>query len=976
MRRTPTVLAAALLLVSVALAAPASAQRDSLVVTTAWLAEHLQDANLVLLHVGDKAGYDTGHIPGARFVTLNDISVDTEALLLEMPPAEDLRRRLEGLGISDDSRVVVYYGRDWVSPATRVLFTLDHAGLGGRSSLLDGGMGAWMRDGREVTTTVPPPRTGRLSPLKTRPSVVDAAFVNAHLASPGFAIIDGRAAALYEGSQRGGTRGRPHRTGHIRGARNVPFTEITTENLLVRPADDLRRMFDAAGVRAGDTVVGYCHLGQQATAVLFAARTLGHPVLLYDGSFEHWSQHPEYPVDNPSPDGPLGRPLAIEDYYRLQTVGSPALSPDARWVTFTVSTRVEEDNSSQTATWLAPADASARPQRLQHYGRDVTGARWTDDDRIEYAVGAERWSVDPAGLNRPPLAVASPRAGAGGSGRGRGSLSGGDGLRSPDGRWAARLVDIPRPSRSAPLNSDFERRHDERFKGATFDWKDFQRDGQPFPAPNLRARPGQQIVVQAAGGGDARVLVDRDLRPTGLTWHPDGSRLVFLADPDWRDDLKYESPDLWMAGLDGTVTRLTDDGHVYSDASFSPDGRFLAYVRDPGTDLIIREKRNHGGPSDLYVRPVDGGQPVNVTAAWDLEPGATTWSPDSRFIYFTAATGGESHLFRVGVPSGPVEQVTTGERRLNGVSFDRAMTKMVYTVGLHEVPPEVYVADIDGKNERRLSDVHSALTSEIELSRALRLKWPSDDGTEIEGWLMFPHGYDPAKGPYPMIVFSHGGPHSATGYSFDFKKQYFAANGYFVLDTNFRSSTGYGEAFKWATWGEWGRKDGQDVMSGVDYVLKRFPVDPKRVGHTGHSYGGFMTNWLITQYPERFAAAISGAGISNWVSDYGTADIYRTKETEFYGPPWDPAARERMIRQSPLTYADRVKTPTLFVHGEVDQRVPYEEGEQMYFALRRRGVPAKMIQYAGQPHGIGGHWNNVHRMINELRWWEAYIRRD
>ena len=142
----------------------------------------------------------------------------------------------------------------------------------------------------------------------------------------------------------------------------------------------------------------------------------------------------------------------------------------------------------------------------------------------------------------------------------------------------------------------------------------------------------------------------------------------------------------------------------------------------------------------------------------------------------------------------------------------------------------------------------------------------------------------------------------------------------------------------------------------------------------GHSYGGFMTNWLITQYPDRFAAAITGAGITNWISDYGTADIYRTKETEFFGTPWDEDARNRMIRQSPLTYAGRVKTPTLFIHGEVDQRVPYEEGEQMYFALKRRGVPAKMIQYAGQPHGISGHWNNIHRILSEVAWWKTYMK--
>ena len=413
---------------------------------------------------------------------------------------------------------------------------------------------------------------------------------------------------------------------------------------------------------------------------------------------------------------------------------------------------------------------------------------------------------------------------------------------------------------------------------------------------------------------------------------------------------------------------------MYSDAAYSPDGKYISYVRDPGTDMIIQQKLNHGGPSDLYIRPVSGGATINLTARWDLEPGPTRWSPDGRSIYFTAAIGGESHLFRATVPDGRVEQVTHGPRRLNGLSFDKGMTKIAYTVGVHDSLPEVYVANIDGSNERRLTNIHKDVAATIAFSPAERLEWPSKDGTRIEGWLLSPQGYDRAKGPYPMIVLSHGGPHAATGYAMDFRAQYFAANGYFVFDTNFRSSTGYGEAFKWATWGAWGDKDGEDVISGIDYVLKRYPVDPKRVGHTGHSYGGFMTNWLITQYPDRFAAAITGAGITNWLSDYGTADIYRTKETEFFGTPWDPAARERMIRQSPLTYAGRVKTPTLFIHGEVDQRVPYEEGEQMYFALKRRGVPAKMIQYAGQPHGISGHWNVVHRLLNELAWFDKYLK--
>ena len=635
---------------------------------------------------------------------------------------------------------------------------------------------------------------------------------------------------------------------------------------------------------------------------------------------------------------PGKRPLAIEDYYKVLSVGSPRISPDGKSVRFTVQTRVEQDNSTRTETFVVPADGSGQPVKVAN---------------------------DP------------------GEGRGRGAATGrggGASVTSPDGKWIARLREKPRPKTDPKYASEFEKRHEERFKGVTFDWKDFQRDGAAFPAPNPAAAAAQEIVLQPAEGGRdtaAKTLLDMDLRPSNLAWHPNGRLLAFTADPEFRDELKYDHPDLWTVTTDAKVARLTNDGAVHSDVDFSPDGRFLSYVRAFGTDTIIRQKLNHGGPRDLYIRPVEGsGAPINLTASWDLDPSNAQWSPDSRYIYFTADTRGETHLFRISPVSGAkVEQVTKGPRRLGNITIDKAFTTIAYTVGLHDAPAEVYAADIDGTNERRLTAVHRPFTADVALSAGERLQWNSRDGTPIEGWLLRPADYDASKGPYPLIVVSHGGPHASTGYSFDFKKQFFAANGYFVLDTNFRSSTGYGDAFKWATWGEWGKKDGEDVMAGIDHVIKRYPIDAKRVGHIGHSYGGFMSNWLITQYPDRFAAAISGAGISNWVSDYGTADIYRTKETEFFGTPWDKEARDRMIRQSPLSHAGNVKTPTLFVHGEVDQRVPYEEGEQMYFALRRRGVPAKMIRYDGQPHGISGHWNNVHRMLNELRWFDQYLKK-
>ncbi len=292
-----------ILLFVVCASALVASPRAALVVDSAWLAKHRADPELVLLHVGDKKEYEAAHIPGARYVSLADISVSDHSgkgLMLEMPPAEDLRHRFEALGISDSSRVIVYYGKDWVSPSTRVMFTLDYAGLGARSSLLDGGQDAWVRIGGAVTKDIPAEKTGALSPLKLRPIVVDAATVHARLGMPGFAVVDGRDAAFYDGIQTGGAHGQQHRTGHIRGALSIPFTSITDDRLLLHSDAELAALFAKAGVKPNDTVIGYCHIGQQTTAMLFAARTLGHPVLLYDGSFEDWSRHTDYPVDNPS----------------------------------------------------------------------------------------------------------------------------------------------------------------------------------------------------------------------------------------------------------------------------------------------------------------------------------------------------------------------------------------------------------------------------------------------------------------------------------------------------------------------------------------------------------------------------------------------------------------------------------------------------------------------------------------------------
>lgn len=254
-----------------------------LLVDAAWLAQHLADRNLVIFHVDNEEEYKTGHIPGARYVDLDDIS-GPGPLMLELPAPADLRARLQAWGVSDDSRIVVYYGKNGVfQSATRMVLTLDYIGLGAQTSLLNGGLAAWTAATRPVTTAAPTLTPGSLRARPTKAVTVDAEYVKGIGTKPAHTLVDGRAPVFYNGINASFDS-----YGHIPGAISIPFTEILDSQLMVDTAR-LEGIFRKAGVKAGDTVIAYCHLGQQGTAVVFAARLLGHPVMLYDGSIQDWS---------------------------------------------------------------------------------------------------------------------------------------------------------------------------------------------------------------------------------------------------------------------------------------------------------------------------------------------------------------------------------------------------------------------------------------------------------------------------------------------------------------------------------------------------------------------------------------------------------------------------------------------------------------------------------------------------------------
>jgi len=291
------ILIVTVVVVGVISSVPAKAQgklRSSMIVSTEWLAKHLNDEHLVLLQVGDKKEYDVAHIPGAQYIQTSDISTPRgQGLILELPPLDQLKATFEKFGVSDKSRIVVYFSKDWVTPTSRVYFTLDYLGLGDRTSILDGGLPAWVAEKRPVTAEVRAPKPGTFTPNPNAALVVDASWVNSNLNKPGVAILDARDAKFYTGTE----AGIMPRAGHIPSAKSIPFSTLVDDSNKFNTVEVLRGLFNAAGVKSKDSIATYCHIGQQASLLYFVARYLGYDAHLYDGSFQDWSNRSDLPVE-------------------------------------------------------------------------------------------------------------------------------------------------------------------------------------------------------------------------------------------------------------------------------------------------------------------------------------------------------------------------------------------------------------------------------------------------------------------------------------------------------------------------------------------------------------------------------------------------------------------------------------------------------------------------------------------------------
>ena len=719
---------------------------------------------------------------------------------------------------------------------------------------------------------------------------------------------------------------------------------------------------------------------QRLTALLFGLLLLACPLSAQEGT------------------GVNGRAFTPEDWYKLTRLSTPAMSPDGEWVAFTVTTVAEADNALHSEVWMVSTEGG-EPVRLTSPGTESSRPRWSDDgsqlfftSRRDGGQGST-WVLQMDGTRMGEAFQmemgqqgSEPKDGSfvvwtEGPANDESQDGEGDEAREDEEKPDpyARMVPMARP----PLGSVTRPVDPQRFDGRHIVDFPYKRNGQGF-TPNRR-EPREYTATQIwkqMDGDTAKIqLTDEVYSHRGAVVSPDGRWIAYTADPSLRPDsviqaerdsiakLPYEAArdeaprndsDIFIISADGgEPRRLTSMNGSERGIEWSMDSDRIAFV----SSLERTQSRR------IWVMDVDGGEPLNVLGDWQYEPQGASWMPNDKLI-MTAAVGGRTALFHVDPEDGAIEEVISGRRRISGFDPDEAFEKVAFVATSVDQPTELFIADMDGNNERRLTGFNDELNEEIAWPKADRFVYESVGGLEIEAWLQYPPGYESGK-RYPLVLYIHGGPHSAYGEGWFDEFHNLTGAGMFVLFTNPRGSSGYGADFTYSTRGRWGMEDYEDLMKAVDIAIQRDDVDPSKLGVTGGSYGGFMTAWITTK-TDRFVAAQTDRMICNWFSWYGTSEAQGLTEFEFYGKPWDNP--DLYWDLSPIKYVANVTTPTLIVQSEEDHRTPMTDAEQWFMALEKQGVPVEFMRYPRSTHDLsrtGEPWLLVDR-LGRLRDWFTY----
>jgi dipeptidyl aminopeptidase/acylaminoacyl peptidase len=652
------------------------------------------------------------------------------------------------------------------------------------------------------------------------------------------------------------------------------------------------------------------------------------------------------PVFSASQSPESKRPVVPDDLLSLRDASDVHLSPSGTKVVFVLSSIEKPSGREYSNIWVASTNGDSPKQITQGQFNDLM-PRWSPDGR-EIAFSSNRsgqpslWIVD-TDTGKSQMLAPWPRSNS--------YISKPSEMMawSPDGREIAFAAAEPVRTTQTTDPRVITRI---LYKSRTFFSDDLH----------------TQIFSVSIADRSVRQLTRGDYDAHSISWSSRGE-IAFLSnhmsDPD--KDFHYDI--FVLDPQTGTERKLTNATGVAFSPVWSPDGNSIAYL---ATTRAVTTIDSIAEDTHVWTIGRDGGRSKSISGKLDRRASAPQWSSDGHAVYFLAGNEGETDVFEVSREGEVPRAVVKGPAAIR--SFSVAGSQLSFTRTDDLTPPEVWLAAADGSNPHPISSLNSEVVGTWKLSTPQTFWFTSFDGTRVQGWLMPPLGLV-ADRIYPLILTIHGGPHGMFGYGFDFADQVEAAHGYAVLYINPRGSAGYGQAFSDGCVNDWGGGDYKDLMAGLDYAIARNSwIDPERLGITGLSYGGYMTNWAITQ-TQRFKAAVPISGLSNLISFYGTSLYQDLIQVEFNGMPWDFDNYDKLWQRSPLAHVKSANTPTMFVHGEQDNDVSIVDAEQMYTALRRRGIEAELLRYPREGHGLHEPLHRIDHLNRSLAWFDRHLQR-
>ena len=634
-------------------------------------------------------------------------------------------------------------------------------------------------------------------------------------------------------------------------------------------------------------------------------------------------------------------PMTFDDVMALKTVAATTISPDGKFVAYTLSYADMKDNERRTEIWMVSTDGG-KSRRFTN-GKNDTAPTWSPNGQTLAFLSVRTVGGSSSEPPSPQIYLISPFGGE--AEKLTDAKAGVNSFTwSPDSKRIAFTAQVPLTDAEEKKQKD----------------KD---DAQVIDA-NFRFSHLWTIEIETK---KATEIVKADLVLNDAQFAPDGKQISYTTTPTTKADDGNLS-DIYIANADGSGTprKLYENLGPDSNARWSPDGKWISFnSRD-------EKKGNLGFPS-LYIIAAEGGMPRSVSSNFDRAFSPAIWSRDAATLYVSSSHRTTSQIFSLSVTGGEAKLISSGEAVIGGASFTTNRDKIAFARGDLQHPADVYVSSLASFNPTKLTD-HNSQLKDIALGRSEVIKWKSKDGMEIEGLLIYPVGYEAGK-RYPLFTNIHGGPSGVWSQSFPGSwgnyAHVWAGKGWVTFLPNIRGSSGYGEKFLLSNVKDWGGGDYQDIQTGIDELIKRGIADPEKLGQGGWSYGGYMTAWTLTQ-TNRFKAVMVGAGLTNMFSMYSTNDLQRTLEGYFGGLPWDEL-EGYWTKTSAMAHIKKAKTPTLILHGGSDTRVPVGQAQELYMGLKKNNVPVQLVFFPREGHGLMEPRHQLDKMKRDYAHFAKYV---